>query len=87
MQPNPKPANDDSEPDELGKDLLIGAKAIGAELGWSERKVYHMSEEPSFPIHTVKGIGVCARKSTLREFFDQLDAQCLNPVEGQDDQG
>lgn len=86
MQPYPKPANDDSAPD-LDEDLLVGAKAIAAHLGWTERRVFHVAEKAEFPIHKIEGFGICTRKSTLLKFFDQLDAPFLNPVEGQVDQG
>ena len=57
----------------LGDDLLIGADAIAWELGFSRRRVYHLAEQGDLPIHRVKGLGICARKSALVDFFNVLD--------------
>jgi hypothetical protein len=65
---------------ELGDDLLIGAEAIAKELNWrttdgrwNRRRVYHLADKRRMPIHRIKGLGVCARRSTLKAFFEQLD--------------
>ncbi len=65
----------------LGDDLLIGADAIAWELGFSRRRVYHLAEQGDLPIHRVKGLGLTARKSALREYFEALD--CDNAVQGE----
>jgi len=63
-----------------GDDLLVGADAIARALNWyredgrpNRRRVYHLVEQRSLPIHKVVGIGICARKSALKAFFDDLD--------------
>ena len=68
---------------DLGQDLLKGAKEIGAFLKLKPRQVYHLAERGEVPIHTVPGIGMCARKSALQAYFDALDAPFLR-VEKQD---
>lgn len=74
----------DEARDSIGDDLLIGAEAIAKELNWkspngrwNRRRVYYLAEQGHFPIHHVKGLGICARKSALREFFKVLDAPFL----------
>ncbi len=66
---------------QLGDDLLIGADNIARELNWknkdgqwNRRRVYHVAEKKILPIHHIKGLGLCARRSTLHEFFYKLDA-------------
>ncbi len=68
-------------PSNLGDDLLVGADAIAWELGFSRRRVYHLADQGDLPIHRVKGLGICARKSALREYFEALD--CDNAVQGE----
>ncbi len=64
----------------IGDDLLVGAEAIARELKWktprgkwNTRRVYHIAETGELPIHRVKGLGLCARRSALRAFFEKLD--------------
>lgn len=64
----------------LGDDLLIGAEAIAKELNWqtsegrwNRRRVYHLADKGRLPIHRVDGLGICARRSALKTFFEQLD--------------
>jgi len=65
---------DGAETSRLGDDLLTGADAIAEELGFSRRRIYHLVERNSgIPIHRVKGLGLCARKSSLRAWFERLD--------------
>jgi len=66
----------------LGDDLLVGAEAIARELNWktqdgkwNRRRVYHLAELGNMPIHRVKGLGICARRSALFAFFQSLDAR------------
>ncbi len=70
---------------DLGSDLIIGATKIAKALnwkakngGWDTRRVYHVCETGSLPMHHVKGLGICARKSSLETFFAQLDAKFLD---------
>ena len=73
----------------LGDDLLIGAEAIARELNWkaadgrwNRRRVYHLADQGQVPIHRVKGLGICAQRSALREFFMALDAPYLERESG-----
>ena len=75
----------DTNPNELGSDLIIGALEIAKALnwknkngGWDKRRVYHVCETGSLPMHHVKGLGICARKSSLEAFFARLDAKFLD---------
>jgi len=70
----------DLENTDIGQDLLEGADAIARELGWikqdgrpNRRRVYHLMEKGTLPIHKINGIGLVARKSALKAFFDKLD--------------
>ena len=72
------------EHNELGSDLVIGATEIAKVLnwknkkgGWDTRRVYHVCETRSLPVHHVKGLGICARRSSLEAFFAKLDAEFL----------
>ena len=65
---------------ELAEDLLLGAVAIAKELNWrgpkgqwNVRRVYNLYSKGSLPIHHVPGLGICARRSSLRSFFSALD--------------
>lgn len=71
-----------STPAALADDLLEGADAIAAYLGWTPRRVYHVAEKRGLPIHKVTGIGLVARKSALRATFEQLDAPFLTTANG-----
>jgi hypothetical protein len=71
---------DGQSEEDLANDLLIGAEAIARELNWktpqgrwNRRRVYHLAEQGQLPIHHLKGLGLCARRSALRAFFEQLD--------------
>lgn len=64
----------------IGDDLLIGADAIAVELNWVKpdgsphrRRVYHLAGQEGFPIHNVPGLGLVARKTALRAYFEKLD--------------
>ncbi|EWY36745.1 hypothetical protein N825_25260 [Skermanella stibiiresistens SB22] len=61
-------------PAPLAIDLLTGAEAIGAYLGWPKRRVYLLVDlakrgETSLPIWSEPGVGICARKSQLDAYF------------------
>jgi hypothetical protein len=65
---------------ELAEDLLVGAVAIAQEMNWRDgrgqwnvRRVYNIYSKGTLPIHYVPGLGVCARRSSLRKFFSALD--------------
>lgn len=64
----------------LGEDLITGAEQIARELQWkmkdgrwNRRRVYHLAAKGEVPIYRVKGLGICARKSALRRYFNTLD--------------
>jgi hypothetical protein len=65
--------------DDLGNDLIVGAEEIAAWLNssgkgkWTRRRVYHLAEKGEIPLHKVKGLGICARKSALLAYFERLD--------------
>ena len=73
---------------DLGSDVLIGAREIAEVMnwrsrngnGWDTRRVYHLADTGSFPIHRVKGLGICARRSSLKAFFEKLDQEVLGDV-------
>ena len=71
---------------ELAKDLLLGAVAIAKELNWRDargqwnvRRVYNLNSKGSLPIYHVPGLGICARRSSLRKFFSALDERVKVP--------
>ena len=71
----------------LGDDLITGAEQIARELQWkmkdgrwNRRRVYHLASQGEAPIYRVKGLGICARKSALRRYFNLLDERRLNPL-------
>jgi hypothetical protein len=57
----------------LGDDLLVGAKAIAAELGVPERKVFYWGETGYIPLFRI-GNQLAGRKSTLKAHFEKLEA-------------
>src|SRR5215468_1134799 len=70
----------DSNGRELAEDLLLGAVAVAKALNWkgpsgqwNVRRVYHLKSAGALPIHNVPGLGICARRSSLRKFFSALD--------------
>jgi len=72
----------------LADDLLIGAAAIAEELDWKRadgqwdaRRVYHVASKGTVPIHHVKGLGLCARRSSLAAFFATLDARYIKRID------
>ena len=76
------------ESHKLADDLLIGAAAIAKELAWKNgqgkwdvRRVYHVASQGAVPIHRVKGLGLCARRSSLAEFFAALDASRMKCID------
>src|SRR5215510_15949967 len=76
----------DSTGSELAEDLLLGAVAVAKELNWkgprgqwNVRRVYHLKSMGTLPIHNVPGLGICARRSSLRKFFSALDDRVKIP--------
>ena len=74
---------------ELGEDLLIGAEEIARYLNWrgkngawNVRRIYHVAEKHTLPIHKQDGLGLVARKSALQAHFARLDAQYQNRLDG-----
>jgi hypothetical protein len=70
----------DGSSSELAEDLLLGAVAVAKELNWkgprgqwNVRRIYHLKSVGTLPIHNVPGLGICARRSSLRKFFSALD--------------
>lgn len=71
---------------ELAQDLLVGAVAIAKDMNWRDasgqwnvRRVYHLRCKGTLPIHSVPGLGICARRSSLRKFFSALDGRVSVP--------
>ena len=76
----------DSNGSELAEDLLLGAVAVAKALNWkgpngrwNVRRVYHLKSAGALPIHNVPGLGICARRSSLRKFFSALDDRVKIP--------
>lgn len=73
-------ANDNS----LDGDLLVGAEEIARFFGWvkngkpNARRVYHLAEKGSLPIHKMDGLGLVARRSSLIACFEKLDERPSN---------
>jgi hypothetical protein len=57
---------------ELSKDLLSGAAAIAAYLGWTERRVRYVAEKKQLPVFWI-GRRMMARKTTLNAHFERLE--------------
>ena len=66
--------------DRLADDLLIGAPAIAAELGCSERQVYYFVETKKLPIGKF-GKNLIASRAKLRRATNALRhrARCIPP--------
>ena len=62
---------------DLADDLLEGAEAIGAFMGWSTRRVFYMAERGKFPIFRVQA-RLTARKSTLRRHIEELEQAAVS---------
>ncbi len=54
-------------------DLLSGAEAIAAYLGWSVRSTFYACEKGHIPAFKI-GVKWCARKSTLKAHIDDLES-------------
>ena len=75
--------NKDERRDRIADDLLRGATAIGRELGWSRRQIFHAHERGLLPTFAV-GRAICARRSSLREHFTALERRRLAAEETTD---
>lgn len=60
-------------PWDIADDLAFGAEAIAQVLGLSTRQVYHLSERSYLPIFRI-GSTICARRSTLQQWFDEQES-------------
>lgn len=58
----------------LAADILRGADAIAAHLGFPRRAIYHLVAKGRLP-HFRLGDTVCARRSTLARWIEQQEAQ------------
>jgi len=63
----------------IADDLLDGADAIAAFLGWTRRRVYYEAnksriQKTGFPIFRI-GAQVCARKTTLIGWLEALETE------------
>jgi len=58
----------------LAADILKGAAAIGAYLGFDRRSIYHLVDKNTLP-HFRLGETVCARKSTLTKWISEQEAK------------
>lgn len=61
-------------------DLLTGFKAIGEYLGWSYRQAQYRSSIGDLPTFKL-GHHVCARRSTLREWAEKVEAKAIRPTQ------
>jgi len=85
-----KPLRDTNVEFSLADDLIMGAEQIARELQWkmkdgrwNRRKVYYLASQGEAPIYRVKGLGICARRSALKRYFNLLDERRLNPLQGE----
>ncbi len=65
-----QPANDNTP---LAGDILRGASAIAAFMGFERRVIYHLASKGTLPVFRMGDI-VCARKSTLVAWVIQQEA-------------
>ena len=69
----------ETESKSLDTDLLVGADEIACFFGWfkngkaNARRVYHLADKGTLPIHKVEGLGLVARRSALLNHFANLD--------------
>jgi hypothetical protein len=59
-----------STAEDLADDLLTGAAAIGAFLGWPRRRVYYAAERHYLPIRRIGDRLLVARRSELAAAID-----------------
>jgi excisionase family DNA binding protein len=61
--------------DEL--DLLSGADAIAAYIGVKPRRIYHLAETRRIPVFRI-GTTLCARRSTLLRWVEEMERAAIN---------
>lgn len=55
-------------------DIIFGAEAIASSLGMSRRRVYYLVSRSLIPVFRI-GHVVCARRSTLSRWLDELEGE------------
>ncbi len=58
--------------DNLADDILEGADKIAEFMGWNRRRVFYAADQKLIPTFKI-GNHVCAKKSTLRKHFEDLE--------------
>lgn len=64
----------DSDNDNLAFDILRGADAIAAFLGFPRRAIYHLVSKGGLPAFRL-GETICARRSTLTAWIAEQERQ------------
>jgi hypothetical protein len=59
---------------QLAGDIIFGAEAIASSLGVSRRRVYYLVSRSLIPVFRI-GHVVCARRSTLSRWLDELEGE------------
>ena len=62
---------------ELKDDLLRGAQSIAEVLGCTPRTVYHLAEHGGVPIWREAGLGLVARRSAIKRYFEHRERQAI----------
>lgn len=62
----------------LAQDLVFGAAAIAKATGLTRRRVYHLTEQGHMPTFRL-GATLCARRSTLRRWFEEMESVAMLP--------
>lgn len=62
---------------ELKDDLLRGAQSIAEVLGCTPRTVYHLAEHGGVPIWREPGLGLVARRSAIKRYFEHREQQTV----------
>ena len=60
----------------LAMDIEFGAAAIAKTTGLTRRRVYHLTQEGHMPTFRI-GATLCARRSTLRRWFEELESAAV----------
>lgn len=61
----------------IADDMLVGARPIGQFMGITERQVFHLADTNRIPVFRL-GSRIAARKSTLRAWIEQQEAQAMS---------
>lgn len=59
---------------QLAGDIIFGAEAIASSLGMSRRRVYYLISRSLIPVFRI-GHVICARRSTLTRWLNELDGE------------